>query len=198
VRVAHLVGAAIKANPPRGGDAKPKGLDLSRGSRATEQGRRREMRPVGDSQPLSLEIEVLDGNDVPHSWVGRKVGVETVTAPGMVVGWLQSKSAWRLVIVEDRTGEPRYVPWVAVEAIFLLEEEPEGPMTRQEAKQVAGLGRHARSYRRVGLRAYERFLRGPVIVVLAVLWLGGFTLLGLCVFVLYLAGSMLMGVLRGA
>jgi hypothetical protein len=156
------------------------------------------MRSRGDSPPLSLEFEVLDGNDVPHSWIGRKVGVETVTAPGMVVGWLQSKSAWRLVIVENRTGAPRCVPWVALEAIFLLEEEPEGPMIRQEAKQVAGLGRHARSHRRVGRRAYKRFLRGPVIVVLAVLWLGGFTLLSLCVFVLYLAGSMLMGALRGA
>ncbi len=156
------------------------------------------MRPLGDSSPLNLEFEVLDGNDVPHSWVGRKVGIETVTAPGMVVGWLQSKSAWRLVIVDDRTGEPRCVPWVALEAIFLLEEEPQVPMARHEAKQVAGLGRPGRSYRRVALRGYERFLRGPVMVVVAVLWLGGFTLLGLCVFVLYLAGSILMGTLRGA
>ncbi len=153
------------------------------------------MRPLGDSPPYSLEFELLDGNDVPHGWVGLKVGIETVTAPGMVVGWLQSKSASRLVVVEDRTGEPRCVPWIAVEAILLLEEEPEGPAARKETKQEAGLGRHARTYRRVTLRAYERFLRGPVVVVLAVLWLGGFTLLGLCVFVLYLAGSMLMGAL---
>ncbi len=156
------------------------------------------MRPLGDSPPLSLEFEVLDGNDLPHGWIGRKVGIETVSAPGMVVGWLQSKSAWRLVVVEDRTGEPRCVPWVAVEAILLLEEEPEGPMACQEAKQVATLGRPGRSYRRGALAAYERFLRGPVMVVAPVLWLGGFTLLGLCVFVLYLAGSMLMGALRGA
>ncbi len=80
------------------------------------------MRLLGDSPPRGLEFEVLDGNDLPHSWVGRKVRVETVTAPGMVVGWLQSKSAWRLVVVEDRTGELLRVPWIAVEAIVLVEE----------------------------------------------------------------------------
>ncbi len=85
-----------------------------------------------------------------------------------------------------------------MEAIFLLEEEPERPVARKEAKQVAGVGRHARSYRRVALRTYERFLRGPVMVVLAVLWLGGLTLLGLCALALYLAGSVLMRVLAGA
>ncbi len=85
------------------------------------------MRPFGDSPPFSPGFEVLDGDDVPHSWVGRKVGVETVTAPGLVVGWLQSKSAWRLVVVEDQTGEPKCMPWVAVEAIFLFE-EPEEPI----------------------------------------------------------------------
>jgi hypothetical protein len=85
------------------------------------------MRSLDDSPPLTTEFEVLDGNDVPHSWVGRKVGVETVSAPGLVVGWLQSKSAWRLVVVEDQTGEPWCVPWVAVEAVFLFE-EPEGPI----------------------------------------------------------------------
>ena len=148
------------------------------------------MRSLDDSPPLSLEFEVLDGNDVPHSWVGGKVGV--------IVGWLQSKSAWRLVVVEDRTGEPWCVPWVAVEAIFLFEEEPEAPMARKEAKQVAGPDRPGRSYRRGALAAYERILRRPVMVGVAVLWLGGFTLLGLCVFVLYLAGSMLMGTLTGA
>jgi hypothetical protein len=88
------------------------------------------MRSLGDSPPLSLAFEALDGNDLPHGWIGRKVGIETISAPGMVVGWLQSKSAWRLVVVEDRTGEPICVPWVAVEAILLLEEEPEGPMAR--------------------------------------------------------------------
>ena len=81
------------------------------------------MRPLGDSSLLGFEFEVLDGNDLPHSWVGRKVEIETVTAPGMVVGWLQSKSTWRLVIVEDRTGEVFCVPWIAVEAIVLVEEE---------------------------------------------------------------------------
>jgi hypothetical protein len=81
------------------------------------------MRPFGDSPPCSLEFKVLDGNDLPHSWVGRKVGVETVTTPGMVVGWLQGKSAWRLVVVEDRTGELLCVPWIAVEAIVLVEDK---------------------------------------------------------------------------
>ena len=156
------------------------------------------MRSLGDSPPLSLEFEVLDGNDVPHSWVGGKVGVETITASGLIIGWLQSKSAWRLVVVEDRTGEPWCVPWVAVEAIFLFEEEPEGPMACQEAKQVARLGRPGRSYRRGALAAYERFLRRPVMVGVAALWLGGFTLLGLCALALYLAGSVLMRVLEGA
>jgi hypothetical protein len=101
------------------------------------------MRPVGHSPPLGPGFEVLDGDDIPDSWVSRKVGVETLTTPGVIVGWLQSKSTWRLVIVDDRTGEPRYVPWVALEAIFLLEEEPEGPVAREEAKQVAGVGRNA-------------------------------------------------------
>jgi hypothetical protein len=85
------------------------------------------MRSLGDSPPRSFEFEVLDGNDLPHSWLGRKVGVETVAAPGLLVGWLQSKSTWRLVVVEDRTGEPWCVPWVAVEAIFLCKEEPDAP-----------------------------------------------------------------------
>ncbi len=156
------------------------------------------MRPLGDSPPFSPGFEVLDGDDVPDSWVGRKVGVETLTTPGPIVGWLQNKSPWCLVVVDDRTGEPRCVPWVALEAIFLLEEEPEEPAARKEAKQVAGLGRHARTYRRVVLRAYGRFLRGPVLVVLAVLWVGGLTLLGLCALALYLAGSVLVEALTSA
>ena len=150
------------------------------------------MRPLGDSPPFSPGFEVLDGDDVPDSWIGRKVGVETLTTPDVIVGWLQSKSTWRLVVVDDRSGEPRCVPWVALEAIFPLEEEPEGPVARKEAKQVARLGRHARSYRRVALRAHERLLRGPVVVMLAVLCLGELTLLGLCALALYLAGSVLM------
>ncbi len=149
------------------------------------------MRPVGDSPTFSSGFEVQDGDDVPDSWVGRKVGVETLTTPGVIVGWLQSKSTWRLVVVDERTGEPWCVPWVALEAIFLLE-EPEGPVAPKEAQQVAGLGRHARTYRRVALRAHERFLRGPVMVVLAVLWVGGLTLLSLCVLALYLVGSVMM------
>jgi hypothetical protein len=156
------------------------------------------MRSLGDSPPPSLEFEVLDGNDIPQSWVGREVGVETVTGPGMTVGWLQSKSTWRLVVVDDRTGEPRCIPWVAVQAVFLLEEVPEAQTARQEAKQVPALDRHARSYSRGALAAYERFLGWPVKVVLAVLWLGGLTLLGLCALVLYLAGSVLMRALAGA
>jgi hypothetical protein len=155
------------------------------------------MRPLGDSPPPSLEFEVLDGNDIPQSWVGREVGVETVTGTGMTVGWLQSKSTWRLVVVDDRTGEPRCIPWVAVQAVFLLEEKPEAQTTRKEAKQVSWLDRHARSYSRGALAAYERFLGWPVMVVLAVLWLGGLTLLGLCALVLYLAGSVLMRALAG-
>jgi hypothetical protein len=92
--------------------------------------------PLGDSSLLSyFEFEVLDGNDLPHSWVGRKVGVETVSAPGMLVGWLRSKSTWRLEIVDDRTGELFCVPWIAVEAIVLVEEEsgvPGSPETVAE------------------------------------------------------------------
>ena len=94
------------------------------------------MRPLGDSPPLNLQFEVLDGNDLPHSWVGRKVGVETVTAPGLLVGWLQSKSTWRLVVVEDRTGEPWCVPWVAVEAIFLFKEDPDAPRSPETASPL--------------------------------------------------------------
>ena len=147
------------------------------------------MCPLSDSPPFSPGFEVLDGDDVPDSWVGRKVGVETLTAPGLIVGWLLSKSTWRLVVVDERTGEPRCVPWVALEAISLLE-VPEGPAARKEAKQVAGVGRHARSYGRVAPRGYERFLRGPVLVGL---WVGGLTLLlGLCALALYLFGSVLM------
>ena len=93
------------------------------------------MRPVSDSPPCGFEFEVLDGNDLPHSWVGRKVGVESVSAPRMMVGWLQSKSAWRLVVVDDRTGELFCVPWIAVEAIVLVEEQsgvPGSPETIAE------------------------------------------------------------------
>jgi hypothetical protein len=102
------------------------------------------------------------------------------------------------VIVDDRTGEPRCIPWVAVQAVFLLEEVPEAQTARQEAKQGPALDRQARSYSRGALAAYERFLGWPVRVVLAVLWLGGLTLLGLCALVLYLAGSVLMRALAGA
>src|SRR5688500_14202346 len=98
------------------------------------------MRPLGDSPPCSLEFEVLDGNDLPHSWVGRKVGVETVTAPGMLVGWLQSKSAWRLIVVEDRTGEVSCVPWIAVEAIVLVEEESGVPGSSETVAEGADWG----------------------------------------------------------
>ncbi len=149
------------------------------------------MHPIGDSPPFRPGFEVLDGDDVPDSWVGRKVGVETLTAPGVIEGWLQSKSTWRLVVVDDRMGEPKCVPWVAVEAIFLME-EPVGPVARKQTKQVEGVGRHARSYGRLARRAYERLLRGPVVVVLVVLWLGGFTLLGLCALALYFAWLVLI------
>ena len=141
------------------------------------------MRPLGDSPPRSFEFEVLDGNDVPHSWVGREVGVKSVTASGLIVGWLQNKSAWRLVVVENQTGEPWCVPWVAVEAIFLLE-EPDGPMTHREASRGARPDHTERFHRRGAPAAYKRILRGPVMVV-AVLWLGGLTLLSLFVFALF-------------
>jgi hypothetical protein len=98
------------------------------------------MRPHGDSSLLNFEFEVLDGNDLPHSWVGRKVGVETVTAPGMLVGWLQSKSAWRLIVVEDRTGEVSCVPWIAVEAIVLVEEESGVPGSSETVAEGADWG----------------------------------------------------------
>jgi hypothetical protein len=41
---------------------------------------------------------------------------------------------------------------------------------------------------------YERFLRMPIAVVLAVLWLGGMALLGPCVLILYALGTLLAGV----
>ncbi len=116
------------------------------------------MRPLGDSPPRSFEFEVLDGNDVPHSWVGREVGVKSVTASGLIVGWLQNKSAWRLVVVENQTGEPWCVPWVAVEAIFLLE-EPDGPMTHQEASRRARPDHTERFHRRGAPAAHKRILR---------------------------------------
>jgi hypothetical protein len=46
-----------------------------------------------------------------------------VMAPAMLVGWLHGKSAWRLMIVDERTGELFCVPWIAVEAIVLVEDE---------------------------------------------------------------------------
>jgi hypothetical protein len=97
--------------------------------------------PLGDSSLLSyFEFEVLDGNDLPHSWVGRKVGVETVSAPGMLVGWLQSKSTWRLEIVEHGTGELFCVPWIAVEAIVLVEEESGVPGSPETVAEGADQG----------------------------------------------------------
>jgi hypothetical protein len=41
-------------------------------------------------------------------------------------------------------------------------------------------------------RAYERFLGLSVLVVLAVLWVAGAAILGLCSLILYLAGSELL------
>jgi hypothetical protein len=102
--------------------------------------------PLGDSSLLSyFEFEVLDGNDLPHSWVGRKVGVETVSAPGMLVGWLQSKSTWRLEIVDDRTGELFCAPWIAVEAIVLVEEESGVPGSSETVAEGADRGGAPRS-----------------------------------------------------
>ncbi len=97
--------------------------------------------PLGDSSLLSyFEFEVLDGDDLPHSWVGCKVGVETVSAPGMLVGWLRSKSTWRLEIVDDRTGELFCVPWIAVEAIVLAEEESGVPGSPETVAEGADKG----------------------------------------------------------
>ena len=46
-------------------------------------------------------------------------------------------------------------------------------------------------------RAYERFLELPVVVVLAVLWLTGATLLGSVVLVLYWTGRVLVQLAAG-
>ncbi len=45
---------------------------------------------------------------------------------------------------------------------------------------------------RLGVRAYERFLKMPMSVVLALLWLVGAASLGSCALVLYAVGSMLL------
>jgi hypothetical protein len=47
-------------------------------------------------------------------------------------------------------------------------------------------------------RAYERFLGMPVLVVLAMMWLAGVTLLGSCALALYMVGSLLISVIAGA
>lgn len=47
-------------------------------------------------------------------------------------------------------------------------------------------------------RAYEKFLRLPVPVVLIVLWLAGFVVLSLCVLLLYLYGSALVRIMLRA
>jgi len=148
----------------------------------------------------SFDFEVLDGNDLPESWVGRQVGVETVTSPQeLTIGQLQSKSAWRLIVIDDRTGKVRCIPWIAVEAVSLLEEEPKAQTARREAKRVPRPGdRHARPHGRGVPAAYEWFLGWPVAVVLAMLWLGGLALLGLCALALYLVGALLVRVLVGA
>jgi hypothetical protein len=46
-------------------------------------------------------------------------------------------------------------------------------------------------------RIYERLLRLPLPVILAVLWLGGIVLLGSCVLVIYLYISALVRMLLG-
>jgi hypothetical protein len=147
--------------------------------------------PSGPPLP-SFELEVLDGNDIPESWVGQQVGVETVSSPEITVGWLQSKSAWRLVVVDDRTGEIRYIPWIGVEAVSLLEEEPVAQTARREAKRATRLDRPARPHGRGVSAAYERFLGW------AVVWLVGVALLGLCALALYLIGALLVRAVAGA
>src|SRR5215211_3413525 len=102
----------------------------------------------------SFELEVLDGNDIPESWIGQQVGVEIVSSPEITAGWLQSKSAWRLVVVDHRTEEARYIPWIEVEAVSLLEEEPVAQTThRRQTKRAPLLDRHARPRGISGLRA---------------------------------------------
>jgi hypothetical protein len=143
----------------------------------------------------SFELKVLDGNDIPESWIGQQVSVETVSSPEITAGWLQSKSAWRLVVVDDRTGEARCIPWIEVEAVSLLEEEPEAQTThRRQAKRAPLLDRHARPHGRRASAAYEPFLGWPVAVVLLV----GVALLGLCALALYLVGELLVRALAGA
>jgi hypothetical protein len=138
----------------------------------------------------SFELEVLDGNDIPESWVGRQVGIETVSDPEITVGWLQSKSAWRLVVVDDRTGEARYIPWIGVEAVSLLEEEPQAQISYQRPKRAPRLDR--RHHSRGVSAAYERFLGRSVV------WLVGVALLALGVLALYLVGTLLVRALAGA
>ena len=48
------------------------------------------------------------------------------------------------------------------------------------------------------MRAYERFLELPVPIVLAILWLCGVGLVGLCVLALYLCWLLLRAVVVGA
>jgi hypothetical protein len=141
----------------------------------------------------SFELEMLDGNDIPESWVGQQVGVETVSSPEITVGWLQSKSAWRLVVVDDRTGEIRHIPWIGVESVSLLEEEPEAQTARRRAPRATRLDRHARPRGRRVPAAHQRFLGWPVAV-----WLVGVALLGICALVLYLIGALLVRALAGA
>jgi hypothetical protein len=45
---------------------------------------------------------------------------------------------------------------------------------------------------------YERFLRMPVALVLAILWLGGMALLSPCVLTLFALGTLLASVVAGA
>ena len=47
-------------------------------------------------------------------------------------------------------------------------------------------------------QAYERFLEMPVLVVLAVMWVAGATLLGSLALALYMVGSLLVQVIAGA
>jgi hypothetical protein len=69
--------------------------------------------------------------------------------------------------------------------------------TAQAEGSTAGPSSTAAPAPRRMARAYEAFLRLPVWVVLAAMWVAGATLLGSCALVAYVVGSMLLGAVVG-
>jgi hypothetical protein len=189
----------------------PSGMALYPAMERSSSGRRGELQLGLDAQDVAAPVVAalradpvrLHGPAAARTidQVGQHgVPVRTVGALSRL-GALALREWWHGLSFLSWTGAVAWLAWgalSAVQAVFLLEEVPEAQTARQEAKQVPALDRHARSYSRGALAAYERFLGWPVKVVLAVLWLGGLTLLGLCALVLYLAGSVLMRALAGA